>query len=110
MARVLEHPAVAAVATEAARADLRGVEAAMPMLADLLRCDVALYVPTGDGAVVQAEARPLTVPSLYPEGQLGRRVTRREEPAVLRVLANGRPERKLSRVLVQRSEEHTSEL
>jgi two-component sensor histidine kinase len=101
MARVLDQPAVAAVATEATRADLRGVEAAMPMLADLLRCDVALYVPTDDGAAVKAEARPLTVPSLYPEGQIGRSVTRREEPAVLRVLANGRPERKLSRVLVQ---------
>src|SRR5205085_4633215 len=54
----------------------------------------------GGGAVAIAEARPQTVPSLFGESQLGRSVSRRDEPAVMRAFQNGRPARKLSRVLV----------
>src|SRR5205823_1703826 len=86
---------------EARTAGLRDVEAALPLLSDLLRCDAVLYAPSDDAAVATAEARPQTVPSLYAASQLGNVVTRREEPAVARPFADGRPARKLSRVLVQ---------
>src|SRR5207247_8224078 len=51
-------------------------------------------------ATAVAEANPTTVPSVYAERQVGRTVTRSEEPAVIRVLASGRPARRLGRVLV----------
>jgi two-component sensor histidine kinase len=79
---------------------LREVEAGLPMLADLMRCDVVIYVPRGDGAVAVAEAHPATVPSIYAERQVGRVAGREDEPAVLRVLASGNPARRLSRILL----------
>jgi two-component system, sensor histidine kinase PdtaS len=82
------------------RGEIQEVEAALPMLADLLRCDVTLLRPNGEGAVVTAEARPLTVPSLYADSRVGRTISRRDEPAVMRAFLSGRPARKLSRVLV----------
>jgi hypothetical protein len=82
------------------QAGLRDVESALPILADLLRCDVVLYRPSEGGALALSETRPATVPSIYAERQVGRAVSRGEEPAVIRVLASGRPHRRLSRVLV----------
>jgi two-component sensor histidine kinase len=82
------------------RSGLREVEAALPILADLLRCDAVLYLPTEAGALAVSEVHPMTVPSIYARRQVERVVTRAEEPAVIRVLASGRPARRLSRVLV----------
>jgi two-component sensor histidine kinase len=90
----------AEVAEQLQRSGLRGVEATRPILADLLRCDAVMYAPTEAGALAVAEVRPMTVPSIYAERQVCRVVTRSEEPAVIRVLASGRPARRLSRVLV----------
>jgi two-component sensor histidine kinase/PAS domain-containing protein len=74
----------------------------LPLLADLTRADVLVYVssPGGESAVVLFEANPHTVPSIYTEPMLGRWVTRSEEPAVIRVLAGGPPAQRLNRVLV----------
>jgi len=88
------------LAEELLRSGLREVESAMPVLADILRCDVVLYTPTYAGAIALAESRPATVPSICAERQVGRLVSRTEEPAVIRVLGSGKPARRLSRGLV----------
>ncbi len=72
----------------------------MPMLADLHRCDITLYEPSGDHAFAVAQVAPSTVPSLFEEKSIGRHASRDDEPAVLRVLSGGTAVRRLSRGLV----------
>jgi two-component sensor histidine kinase len=81
-------------------AALRAIEPNLPLLADLLRGDVVVYQPAPGGLRATAEAHPATVPSIYAEPQLGRLIGPAEEPAVMRVLATGRPARRLKRMLV----------
>jgi two-component system, sensor histidine kinase PdtaS len=71
------------------------------LLADLARSDVLLYVgsPDGDSAEIVSEAKPQTVPPIYQRSMCGQVVTRRDEPAVFRVLAGMRPVRRLNRAL-----------
>ena len=88
--------------TDNDRAFLDRVVESLVLLADLTRGDILLYVglADGEGAEIVAEAKPQTVPSIYQQSMCGQIVTRREEPAVLRVLAGMRPARRLNRVLV----------
>jgi two-component sensor histidine kinase len=79
---------------------LRAIEPNLPLLADLLRGDVVVYLPAEGGLRATAEAHPATVPSIYAEPQVGRLIRSAEEPAVVRVLATGRPARRLKRMLV----------
>lgn len=83
------------------RSLLARVEQALPLLADIARADALLYVARGDAkAVVAAEAKPHTVPAIYPESIVGHVVDREEEPTVLRTIANGSSVQRVNRVLV----------
>ena len=66
------------------------LEGHLGFLADLSRADVLLYCPSGDRAVLVAQARPHSILPLYSESQLEQQVSSVEEPAVLRALAEGR--------------------
>lgn len=70
---------------------LARVEKALPILADLARGDVFLFAPEDDPnrAVVLAEAKPETVPSIYADTWSGRRVTYEDDPAIIRALTRG---------------------
>jgi len=72
----------------------------LPLLADLLRSDLLLYRGgvAPDCAVVVAEAKPSTVPSVYAEPSLGRVVGRGEQPAVFEALSSGRSAQRAGRM------------
>ena len=74
----------------------------LPLVADVLRADLLIYClgNSSSYAGVVAEAKPRTVPSVYPEAMLGKRVTELEEPAVLRTLRNGTNECERNRAAV----------
>jgi two-component system, sensor histidine kinase PdtaS len=83
------------------RSLLARVEQALPLLADIARADVLLYVPRDAGkAVIAAEAKPHTVPAIYPDPVAGRVVGRAEEPTVLRTISSGSSVQRVNRVLV----------
>lgn len=91
--------------TEDDRDILRRVEAALPILADLARGDVFLYLPPAShedplSAVITAEAKPKTVPSIYGDASVGRRVTLDDEPSVIRSLTKGTTVRSHQRLKV----------
>ena len=84
------------------RSCLARMAQSLPPLADIARADVLVYV-AGDApgsAIVAAEAKPHTVPPIYPDPILGRVVTADEEPAVLRAVSRGTPVQRVNRVLV----------
>ncbi len=62
------------------------VIAAIPLVADLVHCDVLLYRlnPEQTLARVIAEARPHSVPPVHASPQLGRGLTSEQEPSVFR--------------------------
>ena len=68
---------------------LSRLAAHLNLLADLSHADLLLFRPSGEQALVIAEARPEPVPSLYAESQLGRQVRRTEAPHVFKVLFDG---------------------
>lgn len=83
------------------RSLLTRVEQALPLLADIARADVLLYVARDAGkAVIAAEAKPHTVPAIYPDPVMGRVVGREEEPTVLRAISSGSSIQRVNRVLV----------
>lgn len=94
------------VSIEDDRDVLRRVESALPILADLARGDVFLYRPPESPhegpltAVIVAEAKPETVPSIYTDSWTGRRVTSEDEPAVIRALTRGTGARSHQRLKV----------
>lgn len=92
----------AAQVTEDEATTLTQVAQCLPILADLARGDVFLYQPTDDPlvAMVVAEAKPSTVPSIYPEALTGRAVRHAEEPAVIRALNRGSASSRGHRLLV----------
>ena len=67
------------------------IRASLPLLSDLLRADLFVYRPGDkpDEAVVDAESRPCTVPSVFSETQLRRVLVEAEEPAIFRALNTG---------------------
>jgi two-component sensor histidine kinase len=76
---------------------------ALPLLADVARGDVLVYVRAEqpDRAIVCAEAKPHTVPAIYAERMVGRVVDAADEPAVIRAIMRGQPAQRVSRVLVR---------
>lgn len=88
--------------TENDRSLLARVSQGLPLLADIARADVLLYV-TGtdpDTAVVAADAKPHTVPPIYADAMAGRKASRDDEPTVIRAMSRGRPVQRVNRVLV----------
>ncbi len=69
---------------------LQKVSQGLHLLADISRADLLLYVRSGDRALVAAQARPTSVPPLYPESLVGRSFNRLENPAIHRALFVGR--------------------
>lgn len=62
----------------------------LDLLADVSHADLLLYVRSDDRALVIAQARPTSVPSLYPHPAVGRTLTRQEAPSIHRALYSGR--------------------
>ena len=79
------------------------IRASLPLLSDLMRADLIVYLPGNNPgeAVMAAESRPATVPSVFSESQLGRIVIEEEERALFRVLRNGAPQHEASRVTLR---------
>lgn len=70
---------------------LNNIRKALPILSDLSRSDLLLYIPTApDEAVITDQARPHSIFPLYEEDLVGRRVGSRAAPWVLRALASTR--------------------
>ncbi|MBI2321505.1 MAG: sensor histidine kinase [Chloroflexi bacterium] len=84
------------------RSFLVRVQQHLPLLADLARADVLLYVPTlDDSAVVVAQAQPNTVPPIYAEALVGERLTPLQDAAVFRTLRRGHVAHHLDTELVR---------
>ena len=62
----------------------------LDLLADVSHADLLLYVRSDDRALVIAQARPTSVPSLYPHSAVGQTFTRQEAPSIHRALYSGR--------------------
>ncbi|HEX2922917.1 MAG TPA: histidine kinase N-terminal domain-containing protein [Chloroflexota bacterium] len=69
---------------------LSKVGEALDLLADVSHADLLLYVKSGDHALVVAQARPATVPALYPDLLVGRIVSFHESPQIHHALQSGR--------------------
>ncbi|MGQ9600890.1 MAG: sensor histidine kinase [Anaerolineae bacterium] len=70
---------------------LETIEVHLGLLADLSRADVLMYGPIGPHrAVVISQARPHSILPIFNRCLIGRQVTFREEPAVIRALEQGR--------------------
>jgi len=68
---------------------LENVRKALPILADLSRSDLLLYVPTGtDQALISEQARPHSIFPIYEENLVGKRVQEHEASWVFRALSN----------------------
>lgn len=74
----------------------------LPVLADLARGDVFVFTSADEplSAAIVAEAKPSTVPSIYPESLIGRIVRQSDEPAVIRALTRGSASSRGHRLLV----------
>jgi two-component sensor histidine kinase len=72
----------------------------LDLLADLSHADVFLTCASHSDAIVVAEARPQPVPSLHPQSQIGRRLSRSESPSIFKVLFDGRSRRHFRGVVV----------
>jgi len=81
--------------------DLAVVIDTLPILADLLRCDVTLFHLDGPTPVGIATTRPQTVPSVRSGPGGSRWDDPSIEPAILNVFDTGRSARRLTRQLVQ---------
>jgi len=70
---------------------LGNVRKALPILSDLSRSDLLLYVPTAAGeALISDQARPHSIFPLYEEDLVGKRVDAHAAPWVFRALASTR--------------------
>jgi two-component sensor histidine kinase len=81
--------------TRGERELLRQIEAGLPLLADLSRADLLLYVRGAkpDVAVIAAQAQPAPVAPVFEDGLVGTVVDKKSEPSVFQVLARGRSAR-----------------
>jgi two-component system, sensor histidine kinase PdtaS len=62
----------------------------LDLLADVSHSDLLLYVKSGDHALVIGQARPASVPALYPDLLVGRSVSFQESPQIHHALLSGR--------------------
>lgn len=69
---------------------LQRIENDMPILADVSRADVLMYGTDGATPVVIAQARPHSVPPIYPQSLLGQMASMRSRPLVFRAMTRGR--------------------
>ncbi len=92
--------------TDDGRDLLNRIQHSLPLLADLARADLLLYckADSSSEAQVVAEAKPHSVPSIYSDSQLSKKVGVADEPAVLRVFARGKPEQQVRREFVRGSQ------
>lgn len=67
---------------------LNHIRRALPILSDLSRSDLLLYVPVGAEAVVSAQARPHSIFPVYEEDLVGKQVDAYQAPWVFRALAS----------------------
>ncbi len=71
---------------------LDSIQKALPILSDLSRSDLILYVPDGTGrALVKDQARPHSIFPVYEEDLVGRSVDGQEAPWVLQALSGTGP-------------------
>jgi two-component sensor histidine kinase len=91
--------------TENDRGYLMRMRESLQLLADISRSDVLLYCRTDrtDSAVVVADAKPNTVPSIYPDPLAGKVVTKSDEPGVINTLAGGKTDAVVNKALVHGS-------
>ncbi len=68
---------------------LRKISGGLDLLADISHADLLLYVKSEDRALVVAQARPTSVPPLYPESLVGRTFSRQSAPSIHRALFQG---------------------
>ncbi|MBI4322318.1 MAG: sensor histidine kinase [Chloroflexi bacterium] len=82
---------------------LNRIQQDLSLLADLARADLVLYCYEPTLTILKAigEARPNTVPSIYPESQVDKEINRDEDPTLWKVLSRGRHEQRFNRVLVR---------
>jgi hypothetical protein len=70
---------------------LHNIRKALPLLSDLSRSDLLLYVPISEEeALISDQARPHSIFPLYEEDLVGKRVDARAAPWVFRALASTR--------------------
>ncbi|MFQ6015335.1 MAG: sensor histidine kinase [Anaerolineae bacterium] len=81
--------------SEWSMARYRQVEQCMPILADISRADLLLYGSHSEPGyvVILAQARPHSVPPIYPEPLVGQTVKLVNKPAIHQALVRGRPGR-----------------
>ena len=60
------------------------------LLADVTHADLLLYVRSGEHSLIIAQARPTSVPTLYPDLLVGRAVSSQESPSIRHALISGR--------------------
>lgn len=94
-------PKVPGDVAEEDRLLLGRLAASLDLLADLSHADLLLFCPDGSEAVVAADARPETVPSLYGESQRSRRLRWEQAPSVFKVLFDGRSRHHFGGVMVR---------
>jgi len=80
---------------------LRKIGEGLDLLADLSHADLILYVRSDDRALVFAQARPTSVPPLYPESLVGRTLTRHTAPTIHKALFSGRMVRGIKEQMVR---------
>ncbi|HUT19510.1 MAG TPA: histidine kinase N-terminal domain-containing protein [Anaerolineae bacterium] len=70
---------------------LDSIRKALPILSDISRSDLLLYLPTGSHeAVISDQARPHSIFRVYEEDLVGKRVDEHEAPWVFRALSSNR--------------------
>jgi two-component sensor histidine kinase len=73
---------------------LNSILGALPILSDLSRSDLLLYMPTGAGeAVVSNQARPHSIFPVYEQDLVGQRVSAQEAPWIFQALSSTRQRR-----------------
>ncbi|MGE5620399.1 MAG: sensor histidine kinase [Sphingomonadaceae bacterium] len=68
---------------------LRAVASGLDLLADISHADLLLCITAGDRALVAAQARPTSVPPLYPEWMVGQSLSREAAPTIHKALFQG---------------------
>jgi len=79
---------------------LQRIASILPIIADLVGADMFIDCQTDDpnAAIVVAEAKPTTSPSMYDDTVVGQLALRKNEPAVLRTLELGKSTRELKAI------------
>ena len=79
------------ISPEADASLLDNIKKALPILSDMSRSDLLLYVPVGpNAAVISEQARPHSIFPVYEEDLVGKGVEPHEAPWVFRTLSSGK--------------------